>query len=140
MSAQAIDKVRKLEGLCLQLPQIDIETDHVIHAGMYSRTIMIPAGALLTGALIKIATTLIISGEVIVYIGDESIDLKGYNVFPAWANRKQAFLAKTDTYVTMVFPTAAKSIEEAEAEFTDDADKLMSRRDTSINKLSITEG
>jgi hypothetical protein len=128
MSDAAIDKVRQFESQALSMPQIDIPTSHVIHAGMYARTIMIPAGTILTGALIKIATILIINGNVIAYIGSETIEFTGYNVLPASENRKQAFLAKTDTYLTMIFPTDVDNINDAEEQFTDEADMLISRK------------
>jgi hypothetical protein len=129
MNDDSVNKVRSLESLSLKsLPQVEINTSHIIHGGMYARTIMIPAGVMLTGALIKIATLLIVQGNVLVYIGDETIELSGYNVLPASANRKQAFLAKTDTYITMIFPSNAKDVETAEMEFTDEADILISRK------------
>ena len=138
MSEHSISKVRQIEALNAQVPQIDIGTSHVIHGGMYSRTIMIPAGVLLTGALIKIATLLIVQGDVLVYIGDKTIELSGYNVLPASANRKQAFVTKTDTYLTMIFPTDARNIKDVEMEFTDESDVLISRKDSSNNEINIT--
>lgn len=138
MSNMAIGKVRKLESFALCMPQIDIDTSHVIHAGMYARTIMIPAGVMITGALIKIATMLIVQGDVIAYIGDDTIELHGHTVLPASANRKQAFIAQTDTYLTMIFLSDAKSVEEAEEQFTDEADMLISRKDTVGNQVIIT--
>jgi hypothetical protein len=128
MSERSIDKVRQFESFSLTLPQVKIDTFHTFHAGLYARTIMIPAGVVLTGALIKIATILIINGDVIAYIGDDSIRLSGYNVLPAEQNRKQAFVAQTDTYMTMLFSTNAKTIEDAENEFTDEASLLFSRK------------
>ena len=83
---------------------------------------------MLTGALIKIATLLIAHGDVEVFIGDSTLELNGYNVLPASANRKQAFMTKSETHLTMVFPSQAKTVEEAENEFTDEVDALMSRR------------
>lgn len=138
MTEEAIDKVRDLEATCLTLPQEKIVTHHVLHGGMYSRTITIPAGILLTGALIKIPTMLIVEGDAVVYLGDNSVELTGYNVLPASANRKQAFAAKTDTNLTMIFPTNAKTVEDAEAEFTDQADMLFSRLSAETNKIVIT--
>src|SRR4051794_1306213 len=126
MSEVAIDNVRQLESFTTTMPQIDIETSHALHAGMYARTIMIPAGVLITGALIKIATLLIVQGDVIIYIDGEAKQLNGYNVFAASANRKQAFIAQTDTYLTMVFPSAAQTVEQAEEEFTDEHHLLLS--------------
>lgn len=139
MNQIAIDNVRQLESYTLQGPQIKIPTDHIFHAGVYARTIMIPAGVVLTGALIKIATVLIMSGNCIVFIGDKSIEREGYHVFAAEANRKQAFIAKEDTYLTMIFSSNALSIEEAEEQFTDEFDRLSSRYDDAVNHIIVTE-
>lgn len=127
MSDVAIDNVRRLETLIMDQPQIEFETLHVLHGGMYARTVTIPAGGLITGALIKIPTMLIISGAVTVYTDDGPADFIGYHVIPAAAGRKTAFLAQIDTELTMMFPTAARTVEEAEAEFTDETDLLVSR-------------
>ena len=127
MTPEAIDKVRQLETCTAELEQVEIPTDHVLHGGMYARTIKIPAGVLLTGAHIKRATMLVISGHVTVFVGAGTIEINGYQVLPASAGRKQAFLAHADTFVTMLFPSEAASIEAAENEFTDEADRLLSR-------------
>lgn len=137
MTPEAIDKVRQLEARTAELEQVEIPTDHVLHGGMYARTIKIPAGVLLTGALIKRATTLVISGNVTVFIGAGTIEIAGYQVLPASAGRKQAFLAHADTFVTMLFPSEAASIEAAENEFTDEADRLLSRRQA-CESITIT--
>ena len=133
MTQEAIDKVRALEEATSRMPQVDIQTQHLLHAGMYARTIFIPAGVILTGALIKIATVLIVQGEVIIYTGGDSVLVKGYNILPAEANRKQAFFAQTDTYLTMIFNGDAASVEEAENMFTDEADRLLSRKTITEN-------
>ena len=130
MSVEAIDKVRELEAMALDLPQVPIRTGHVLHAGLYARTIVIPAGVMLTGALVKIPTVLIAEGEAMAYIGtDQPMRLRGYSVIAAAAGRKQAFLALSDLHLTMIFPTAAKTVEAAEWEFTDEAEALLSRRE-----------
>lgn len=127
MNHVAIDKVRQFENAARNEPQVDITISHTLHAGMYSRTAFIPKGVVITGALIKVATLLIISGDAIVYTGEGIIELSGYNVIPASENRKSAFLALSDVYLTMLFPTAARTVEEAEGEFTDETDLLQSR-------------
>lgn len=128
MSADALERVRRLEGELMQRPQVQICTAHLFHAGVYARTIRIPAGVALTGALIKVATVLIFSGHATVYIGDDAIELQGYQVIPASAGRKQVFVAHTDTDLTMLFASAARSVAEAEAEFTDQGHLLLSRQ------------
>lgn len=125
----SLEKLRKLETEVLKLPQVSIETKHAFHANMYARTCKVPAGVLMTGALIKIATLLVIEGDCIVYVDDHPVRMNGYNVLSASAGRKQAFLALKDTYITMIFPTKAATVEEAEDEFTDEAGNLQTRRD-----------
>lgn len=134
----AMVQVRELEAWVRELPQIQIHTDHVIHAGMYARTIRIPANVILTGAEISCATLLIVSGHVAVTIGDATRELCGYHVLPASAGRKQAFLALADTDLTMLFPTDARDVETAEGQFTNEPEALMSRRQDAINTIIIT--
>jgi hypothetical protein len=138
MAPAAISKVRALEAVLSNAPQRVIDTHHVLHGGQYTRTVMIPANTAVTGALIKVATTLIVAGDCTVYIGDETVHLVGYNILAASAGRKQAFVAHSDTYLTMTFATSAKTIEQAEDEFTDEADLLLSRSDVGQNTITIT--
>lgn len=138
MSEQAIERVRQATEAELQRPQIDLDTQHVLHAGMYARTIRLPAGVQITGALIKIATVVIVQGDVIVWFGHGSRQLTGYNVLPASAGRKQAFLSLSETFITMIFPTDARDVESAERQFTDEADLLASRREGVPNQVVIT--
>ena len=133
MGANSIEKVYELESLAMALPQAEIATHHALHAGMYARTIMIPAGVILTGALIKIDTILIVSGHVHIFTGNETIEIEGYSILTASAGRKQVFTAVTDTYLTMLFKTEAKTYTKAEDEFTDEAHLLMSRHANAIN-------
>lgn len=111
-------------------------TKHLVHADIYLRTITIPADVVLVGALVKIATTLIINGDVTITLGDEVTRLTGYHVIPAYENRKQAFLAHADTTITMIFSTYSTDIAEIESQFTDEADRLMSRHED--NEITIT--
>ena len=135
MSDLAIHKITELESELIKAPQVPIDTKHYFHAGVYARTIMIPRGFALTGALIKIPTLLIIQGNCIVTMGETSEVVQGYNVIPASLNRKTAYYAYDDTFITMLFATDASSVEEAENEFTDEADRLMSRQPQSVNLI-----
>lgn len=137
MSERAIGNVAILESFLRELPQVEIATDHVLHAGLYARTIRIPAGAVLTGVLIKIPTMLIFNGHATVNVGEGSVELVGYHVIAASAGRKQAYIAHADTDLTMIFATGARTVSEAEDEFTDDADSLFSRHGAP-NTVTIT--
>lgn len=138
MDGATLDKVRRLESALSTQPQVAIRTAHTIHGGMYARTIRIPAGAVLTGALIKRATLLVVSGDVSIFTGGDTIELCGYHVVPASAGRKQVFYAHADTDLTMLFPSSAATVEEAEAEFTNEGHLLMSRQCADLDYVTIT--
>lgn len=128
MSPEAIDKVRRFEAAAMQTPQLDLKITHAIHAGVYHRTVTMPPMSYITGAEIKIPTMVIVSGHVSVFTGEETVELFGYHVIHAEAGRKQAFVAFDETSITMIFRTDAKTVEEAELEFTDEAHLLTTRR------------
>lgn len=136
MSVPAVAKIRAFERINADREQTAIATDHLFHAGLYARTITIPADVVLTGALIKRATVLILSGDATVSTGGESFRLTGYHVIPASAHRKQAFLAHADTHLTMLFATEAQDVPTAEAEFTDEADLLFSRHGENVVRIT----
>jgi hypothetical protein len=138
MTSEEINRVRQLEDEILKLPQVDIATQHILHAGMYVRTIIVPTGVVLTGSLMKIPTLLIMQGHFLLFAGDKTIELRGYNIFTGAANRKQAGVALSDTYVTMIFPTQAKTVLEAESEFTDEVHLLFSRYPDAKNHIIVT--
>lgn len=139
MDAPSIQKVRDLERELLKHPQGQYYTNHVLHAGMYARTLITPPYTLITGVLIKIPTLLITHGEISAYVGNGTVRLHGYNVLPADAGRRQAvFSHDTEAYYTMVFPTNAKTVEDAERYFTDEYDLLASHRDEKFNHSVIT--
>ncbi len=127
---EAPDRVRELEDFSLEnCPQVEIPTTSVLHAGLYARTARVPKGTLMTGALIKIRTILIVEGEASIYVGEDApLYVAEYTVFAAPAGRKQAFYAHSDVCITMIFATSATTVEQAEEEFTDEADRLQTRR------------
>ena len=129
MTPAAIMRVRNLEDMQLALnPRGNLPIQHDLHAGMYARTVMVPKGLQITGALIKIPTILVVSGDCFVTLGDDVRRIRGYMVLRAAAGRKQAFSARADTYLTMIFPTMAQTVDAAERAFTDEFDRLANRR------------
>ncbi len=136
MDEGSISTVKTFQEATLQTPQLPMLTKHLLHAGMYHRTVKLQKDEYLTGALIRIATAVTISGDVEVFTGLEWVRYTGYHVIPASAHRKQIFVAHSDTYVTMAFVTSAKTVEAAEEEFTEEAALLLSRYNE--NEVIIT--
>ena len=135
MSLAAIDCVRQIEAINLARPQTELRFEHDLHAGMYARTMIVPElptdeVCVITAALIKIPTLMISHGDALAYTGEaEPLVFTGHTITRAAAGRCQAFIAKSGFRLTMIFPTEARTVAEAEEEFTDEAHRLMSRKE-----------
>lgn len=129
MSLDAVENVRRFEAVLEQCPQAALHTEHAFHAGIYTRTIKLPAGVALAGVTIKIPTILIVCGDVLTYGDNGTVRLTGYRVTLGRPGRKQAFVALVDTWLTMMFATDAQDVDAAERQFTDEFERLGSRRE-----------
>ena len=120
----SLAQARAFEEVFRQLPQIEIETSHVIHGSMYARTIFIPAGTVLTGVLTKADNICIVHGDISVTTDAGVVRLTGYNVLPATKGYKRVGQAHADTYWTMLIHTDAQTVEDAEHDLTDETGLL----------------
>lgn len=120
-------KVREREEALPAELQFRPQMEHVLHAGMYARTCRLAADVAIVSVLIKIPTMLIVHGGACVFAGDRWYKIEGYQCMAASAGRKQIYVTFEPTEITMIFPSQARTVEEAEAEFTDEADALLSR-------------
>lgn len=137
-SGETLDALVRLQDDKLQEPQLELHTEHTLHGGMYIRTIRLRAGVDMIGSLINLPTVLIVSGRCSMLAGDERVELEGYNVLPGCAGRKQLFTTYSAVEMTMIYPTEANTVEEAENEIFGEADMLMSRRNSSGDTVNIT--
>lgn len=122
------ERVRQLEQHLLGLPQVDLQTGHLVHGGMYARTIMVPAGTMLTGALTNQDNVCVVHGDITVTTDTGTRHLVGFNVLPACAGSKRAGIAHADTWWTTLWTTDLTDITEIENVLTDEADQLQTRR------------
>lgn len=121
------EAVRQMESRMLEMPQIDLLTSHVVHGGMCARTIFIPAGTLLTGALTNLDNVCVVVGDITVTTDDGPQRLVGFNVLPAKAGAKRAGLAHADTWWTTFHRTDLTDIEAIEDEMTSESAALQTR-------------
>ena len=133
-----LEQLAEVNKLILACPQIELATEHLIHGGMYARTIRLQPDTKMMGSLIRLATILIVHGDCSVLIGDERIELTGYSIIPGCAGRKQLFWTHGPVEMTMIFPTSVKTIKDAEDLVFAEADQLMSRRNGSEDQVTIT--
>ncbi|MGE5621437.1 MAG: hypothetical protein ACM3VY_00270 [Candidatus Bathyarchaeota archaeon] len=122
------ETVRELEALILQVPQVDLKTAHALHGGICSRTIFIPAGTVLTGALTNLDNLNVVIGDITVTTDDGPKRLTGHHVIPANAGFKRAGYAHADTYWTTIWKTDLTDILEIEDEMTGESEMLQTRR------------
>lgn len=137
-SPETLGILQRIHEAILSVEQIPIATSHLLHGGMYARTIRLGPGTVMMGSLINLPTVLIVNGPATVLSGDARLDLDGYNVLPGCAGRKQLFVTKGSVEMTMIFPTGAKTVEEAEDEVFAESDLLISRKDGSWDTITIT--
>lgn len=131
LAPAARERVYAFEQELLKQQQVPVFIIHTLHAGVYARSMLMPQGMVLTGALMKIPTLLIVSGELQVFNGEHTERFSGYNVLQGAAGRKSLMLAITDVNMTMLFATQAATVDEAEREFTDEYEKLQTRKGVS---------
>lgn len=120
-----LDCLRDLDAAMRVLAQTTISIDHLIHGGMYARTVHVPADTIISGAVLSRATVLVLYGDVTVFTGTKAVRLIGFHVLPGSAGRKQLFRTHAETHMTMVLPSKAQSVDEAEHDFTDEPELLM---------------
>lgn len=137
-TGEALEKVLALEERIRDREQIEVQTEHILHGGMYSRTVRLAPGVVIVSVVIKVPTALIVNGKCRVFAGDRWHAMEGYNVMAGSAGRKPIFVTETATEITMIFPTQAQTVEQAEAEFTDEADGLLSRRQDGNDLITVT--
>ena len=81
------------QALEAEFPPIHIETEHHLHAGMYSRTVYVPKGAAVVGLTVKVPTQLICCGHFRITDGGVTKELRGVHILDGMAGRRAAVYA-----------------------------------------------
>lgn len=116
-STPARRDIQRLEEAVKELPQIECPLAHMFARGLYSRTILIKAGTVLTGAVHKYSHfSVVTTGDVTVVTeaGRQRVKAPWMEVSPA--GTKRAMYAHEDTLWTTFHHTQAQTPEEAEAD------------------------
>ena len=95
-----------------------------LHAGCYVRTLKAPKDMVLVSDVIRCDTVLIVDGDCIFTDTDKAVRIKGRKVLLGARGRQSLIRTLSDTYLTMIFATNAKTIEEAQAQFSADPSRL----------------
>ena len=93
--------IYRLEGALLELPQVDMPVEHSFCAGLYARTMHIPAGTVLTGAVHREESFFVVrKGDLIVSTDTGPQRLGPGDMSVSRVNTKRAGIALTDVEVT----------------------------------------
>jgi len=133
------DKVRALEAAILGMPQVNFETQMLAHGGLGARTIFIPAGTVLTGAMTNIENVCVVCGDITVTTDHGEKRVTGFHVLTAKAGFKRAGLSHADTWWTTIWRTELTDPGEMEEEMTCEADMLQTRRAVSFESRPALE-
>lgn len=131
-------QVERLEAVLLQAEAggagVELETWHHFADGLVARTILIPAGTVLTGAAHKAEHLNICHGDIEVTTESGVRRLTGYHVIPALAGAKRAGMAYADTYWTTVHlnPGNEQDLEALEDALVEDSNMLQRRRQLAL--------
>lgn len=110
-----------------KLPQLRIPIVHSLHGGVYTRTAKIPAGATVVSVMIDTETTVLAHGDWQVWQDGQWITFEGFQVIPGAVGRRQIARALTDCVITMLFPSNAMTVDEAEQEMSHEFAMLQSQ-------------
>ena len=104
-----------LEAALLRLPQADVKTEHSFCDGLYARTILIPAGTVLTGAVHQHASFWVVrSGEIAFTTENgETVVASCGQMGASPAGIKRAGFALTDVVFTTFHTNADNEIDPA---------------------------
>lgn len=116
LTAAKRQQIDRLEAEMRRMPQIEIPTTHTFGPGFYARTIVIPAGATLTGKVHATEHIFIVSrGELLVVTEDGERHIKAPFQMVCRAGMKRAGHALTEVECTNVHITTETDLEQLEA-------------------------
>lgn len=108
-------RVFQLEQIAKQLPQGEMVTDHDFCAGMYARTMHIPAGAMATGAIHRHESFFVVrEGVLLISSGGPAVKVGPGFMSVTKPGEKRVALAITDAKVTNFHANPDELRDEAE--------------------------
>jgi hypothetical protein len=125
-SPSSIVKVNQLAvAIKEKLQPCPFKTEHLVHGGIYTRTVRLPDDAVCAAVLYKVPSTLIIEGDCDVFDNGDLMRVSGYTVLPGCAGRKIAFVTRSAVKMSMMFATSLTDVAEIQKQFTDEWELLV---------------
>ena len=124
-----LDNIEEFNELLQQFPQEHIPVQHLVHGGMYSRTIRVKAGTYAVGAMLNHDNISVMVGDCTCSTDDGMVRLTGFNVLPASAGGKRVGYFHSDTDWTMIMriPDGMRDVDAIEQYITCEYDKIQTQ-------------
>ena len=109
----SLDQIFQLEQLILKLPQVEMPTINEFLDGLYARSMFIPAGVCLTGAIHKNENFLFVRyGDITILTEDGVKRFKAGDMISSKAGIKRVGLTHADTLVTTIHANPTNETDE----------------------------
>lgn len=114
------DYITWVEDKLLDLPQHQVGYSHQFIDGLYIRTMLVPAGTTITGAIHKKGClTLLLEGEISILTAKGAALLKAPMMFPAAAGIRRLGYCHTDVLCSTIHSVSSTNIDDVEIELFD---------------------
>lgn len=127
------EKVDRIESILMGMPQVECKTQHWFCNGMYVRECTFPKGVTATGAAhLADHVSIMVRGDMTVLTERGIERMTGYNIWTPRPGLRRVGYAHEETVWLTVDRTNAKTVEDAENDTLATPDKLLSRRQGSL--------
>lgn len=123
-AAPSIGEIQRLESAMLDMPQIEIETEHHFTPGMYARQILIKAGTTLVGKQHKTEHLNVCCGDITVWTEGGMRRLTGFHTISSKPGVKRVGYAHADTVWITFHATNETNLDALELELIEPAQPL----------------
>jgi hypothetical protein len=115
-SAELSEKIFAIEKVMLGLPQVELPVTHQFTQGVYTRTITVPAGVWMTGAVHRMSNmNFLLKGRVTIITENGPVELSAPAILPSPAGTKRFGFVHEEMVWSTVLGTDLTDPEEIEA-------------------------
>jgi hypothetical protein len=132
------ERVNALQALMVQMPQVELQTDHLFADGMYARIVARKAGTTIVGKVhLKEHFYIVASGRVRVTGGEEeTVEYAAPTVLVSKAGTKRAVYALEDSVCLTVHRTDKTDLGEIEAELVEPDETALFNASNELKRIA----
>ena len=130
------DQINRLQAQMVNMPQLELQTEHYFVPGMYCRKVFRPAGALIVGKVHKQPHFFLCAkGEIIAWTESGMKRLQAGDVVECKPGTKRVTLAVEDSIGITIHKTDKTDLDEMEAELVEPDDTALFNSHNQIKQI-----